>query len=129
MATLREWLTEDGFDWENGFIIYQPETDDSYSAGWGDSRDVIIISKYLKNIPFAPNAVKIVADHERLDEDFSSGYGAPECPRFIAEDNEKIYFPVQYDGSTWTSYIYRDLAEYTRKDKDGYMNNTPYPGG
>lgn len=108
MATIRKWLNESEFDWKNGHIIYQQVTKDSYSPGWGDPE----------------KGEEIESDHFILDHEFYSGYGAPQCPRFFAKDNNAIYFPFQYDGATGIEKIFLDPSYYLTKD-----HPTPYPGG
>jgi len=114
MATLREWLDAECFDWVNGKIIYQwldPVHDYDYVSlypGWQ-----------------VPNKAKQIGnDHDMLDLEFSDCYGAPECPRFIAEDECCIYFPSKYDGSTRLEKVHKYI--------DVYLNPktiSPYPGG
>ena len=111
MATLREWLTQVGFDWENGVIVYQPVTDEAYSPGWAWA-DHLLPSRVIPH------------DHSILDEEFDDGHGAPRCPRFVAMDDKRIYFPVQYDGATWVEWVYKDVRNYV-----GTTEATPYPGG
>lgn len=111
MATLREWLNELGFDWENGIIVYQPVTEDAWCPGWAGDDE------------FLPPRI-IPRNHPILDEEFDNGYGAPECPRIVAEDKERVYFPVQHDGATWLVYVYKDVRKYVEKSEE-----TPYPGG
>ena len=112
MATLREWLKENEFDFVNGKIAYQKISGDcSDSPGWGSVDKDNPISVIQNNDPI-------------LDLEFDSGFGGPECPRFIAQDANGIYFPAQYDGSTWIEVVH---------NLDWYLKNpeveTPYPGG
>jgi len=109
MSTLREWLTDAGFDWANGRIVYQAVAPDAYCPGWGSP----ISGKFIDST------------HPVLDEQFESGYGAPRCPRIIARDGVAIYFPGQYDGSTWLERIVIDLDKYVGAD----FIVSPYPGG
>lgn len=106
MATLRGWLTEAGFDWSDGRILWQ-DTGES-GPGWG-----------------SPTAASwITPEHAILDTEFSEGYGSAECPRFIAEDSTTLYFPYQYDGATGLVVVRKDLTHYLDP-----KNETPYPGG
>jgi hypothetical protein len=108
MPTLRKWLDEKDFDWDNGYIIYQ-EVGEDERPGWGEP----ISGQY------------ITSDDPILDFEFHNGYGGPECPRIIARDDGAVYFPGQYDGATWLNKIIYDLDVYL-----DYKNNpTPYPGG
>lgn len=66
---------------------------------------------------------------ELLHHEYDDGYGSPQCPRFVGEDKDYLYFPVQYDGATWVSRIAKDIAFYTKLDSRGKVNETPYPGG
>lgn len=105
MATVYEWLKAEGFDFAQGRIIYHPT--DSPSPGRCDrDGDPILM----------PGAV--------LHQYFHSGYGAPKCPRFVAEDPIAIYFPSQYDGSTSLEKVYKNLDVYLTGNEE-----TPYPGG
>jgi len=112
MSTIREWLTDEEFDWESGTIVWQNSgelEEDRFSVGWSDRLEATIISH----------------DHPILDYEFDSGYGAPECPRFVAKDKEKVYFPWQYDGATGIDFVWLDMDKYL----DFQNNPTPYPGG
>jgi len=109
MTTIKEELTISDFDWESGIIIYQ-ETPDDYSPGWTPNSMII-------------PGIEIKHTHPILTKNFQTGYGGPQMPRFIAKDNKYIYFPAQYDGSTWIEKIAIDI-------KNEYINiPTPYPGG
>jgi hypothetical protein len=106
MATLREWLTNAGFNWDAGRIIFHDTGDKSPDYG-----DVI--------------AARVIArDDPILDKSFDSGFGDAQCPRIVAEDAERIYFPGTYDGSTWLDWVYKDLDHYLDKE-----HSTPYVGG
>lgn len=138
--TLREQLTTVGLNWDKFLIIYH-ELSNWENPGWHDDEEIkqaFIISNALK-LKFSnadtKNHVISVEDHPILDEEYSIGYGAPECPSFIARDwnddgtPRRCYFPVQYDGSTYIDYIEEDLEKYLTKNEDGYYNSIPYPGG
>jgi hypothetical protein len=105
--TLRSELTKEGFDWETGAIIWH---DTNGRSGWASEWDVR--SRQI-----------IDKDSTILDTPYDTGYGRPECPNFIAFDNDKIYFPTQYDGSTRLISIWKDPIKYL---EDGTM--TPFPG-
>ena len=117
MAKLREWLEEEGFDYETGTIIAHMCTDNSYSPGWGDGDEAFKFT--FKGNKCPDNEINVL-----LDVEFDDGYGAPECPRFIAEDKDKLYFPWQYDGATGLEVVYKDISKYM-----DVSNPTPYPGG
>ena len=113
MATVREFLDQSGFDWDNGSIVIQMVNDDGGGfPGWADT---------------ATPAVHVSSDDAILDRTFDDGFGGPECPRYIARDNDSVYFPSQYDGATSPICVCIDLGAYTRTD--GNHENTPYPGG
>ena len=107
MATIREWLTKKGFDFEKGEIIYH-YVGLGQTPGWSEAR----------------SRRKIKASSKVLDFEFDCGFGGPKCPRFIAEDDNRIYFPAQYDGATWLQIIHKDMTKYLHDDIE-----TPYPGG
>jgi hypothetical protein len=112
MATIREWLNDAGFHWEGGTIVIQEEVreEDDWrpSPGW-----------------CTPNTARKVASPEDpiLDLAFPSGFGGPECPRFFAKDSDAVYFPGQYDGSTWCEKVFLDPDRYLDPEVE-----TPYPG-
>lgn len=106
MATIREWLKNENFDFENGRIIVHAVSGNS--PGWRHGERQMT-NEEVEDI---------------LNREFSSGFGGPQCPRFVAEDDEKIYFPSQYDGATGIEYVYKDLSRY-----EDCKAQTPYPGG
>ena len=109
MNTIRDWLTEKGFDWEKGRILYQESS--GYSPGWAAGDEL-------------QQPVEITAHHPILDLRFPHGFGAPSCPRFFAKDTDAIYFPGMYDGSTWCVRIPIELDKYITENIP-----TPYVGG
>ena len=109
MVTVIEFLDALGFDWESGRIIVH-KTEDNKSPGWSTACGAKIYTS---------------KDAAILREQFDNGYGGPECPRFIAEDKDAIYFPAMYDGSTWPEKIWKNIDRYL----DYAINETPYPGG
>uniref|UniRef100_A0A6M3Y0R6 Uncharacterized protein n=1 Tax=viral metagenome TaxID=1070528 RepID=A0A6M3Y0R6_9ZZZZ len=110
-ATIRRFLDSCGFDWASGTIIVQMVREEHSSPGWASEED-IIDSHYIN------------PQSQILDIEFDNGLGGPECPRYIAEDKDKIYFPSQYDGATGPEFVYKDIKKYSDKN-----NLTPYPGG
>lgn len=125
MATIKDWLDEAGFDWVSGRVIYHPcledqEEDGHCYRGWA--------SDYELGKP-----EEITGPHPALLIEFPTGHGAPMCPRFIAEDKDKLYFHGQYDGATWCEVVWKDISKYLevkiKKDREMPMEMTPYPGG
>ena len=110
METVRQFLDQDHFDWATGQIILQP-VEGSSSPGRSNGEQGVVIA----------------FDHPILDAEFSSGYGSPQCPRYVARDKDAVYFPTQYDGSTCATKVVIDLAAYCQPD--GGHIETPYPGG
>jgi hypothetical protein len=117
MATLREWLEEEGFDWKSGVIIAHTLAEGSYAGGWGSGESAF-------RFDFKDSTLPDTQANELLDHEFECGYGSPEAPRFVAEDDYKIYFPWQYDGSTGLQVVFKDISYYM-----DVKNETPYPGG
>lgn len=107
MSTIHDWLTEMHFNFSTGSIIFQAVKDDE-APGWND--------------PIASELVN--ENHPILHTKFENGFGSPSCPRFIAKDDQAIYFPYQYDGATNIQKIWLDLNKYL--DFTHYY--TPYPG-
>ena len=118
MATIREWLRESGFNWSSGRVIIHPVTkdDDGYEASPGSAG---------KRELGTPVEVTSAKSHELLDKEFHTGYGAPECPRFVAYDKNRIYFPYQYDGATGLEVV----SLYPEDYLGDTFKMTPYPGG
>ena len=112
MATIHQWLVDVNFDFASGTILYQPvkdEEDYETAPGWTEPTNGIFIDE----------------KHPILHKDFEDGFGSPQCPRFIAKDNQAIYFPTQYDGATNIQKVWLDLHQYL----DFNNHYTPYPGG
>lgn len=111
MSTIRQWLDQNNFDWDSARVVFQPVTDGSYCPGWADEDELL------------PSQI-IPTDHSIFDEEFDSSFGCPNCPRFVAYDRDFVYFPVNYDGSTWVEKISLTPESYV-----GRTYRTPYPGG
>jgi hypothetical protein len=107
MATLREWLDKENFDWDSGRILYQ-ETKGNNFPGW----DSVIAAQFIN------------FEDSILSEDFHDGFGGPNCPCIIAEDKNALYFPSQYDGATSLEKVFKNIELYLDIE-----NETPYPGG
>lgn len=106
-ATIREMLTEKGFDWKHGTIVWQGDPDWRYSLGCT-----------------RPVGAYILNTDPRLDEAQSLGFGGATVPLFIAQDRERIYFMDQYDGAQNLCSIFRDIESYV-----GSEEIIPVPGG
>lgn len=107
-SCIQEWLISAQFHWEKGTIVIQFAEEDEDSPGWAHGI----------------TAEKVQKDHSILLKSFYSGFGGPQCPRFIAEDDEKFIFPTQYDGATGWEVLYKDINKYL-----DVKTLTPYPGG
>lgn len=106
--TLRQLLNEKSFDWQSGKILIQSVASDTSPGCVTDMNEITSISYVSKYDTI-------------LDKKIELNAGLPQCYRFIAEDKEKIYFPVQYDGNVWIEVIYKDLNNY-------FKVLTPYCG-
>lgn len=106
MATLREWLTEAGFNWRKSNIIYKKY-----------ERRILVCTYHFK----LPEQIGNKIMNDMLDRKFSDGYGSAQCPSIIAKDEKRIYFPGTYDGMTWLESIELDIMKYMIFD-------TPYVG-
>lgn len=115
MKTIRELLDDKDFDWENGVIIYQHTDDDDPKMA-----NIIGAERICNMDSFSPDA-STFKNHPILDVKFDVGYGSPKCPRFVAKDSKKIYFPAEYDGATWCESVFIDIMEYLN------WGNTPTP--
>ena len=109
-VTLRECLTDAGFDWCSSatIILHEVSNEDWCAPGNMSGKDV----KRRSIIPY---------DHPILDQPFDDGYGSPEMPRFVAYDDHFIYFPGEYDGATWVTKVARGWRYYLLDGVD-----TPY---
>lgn len=117
MATVREWLNEAGINWSTTVIVAHHLAEDSYSAGWGEGVAAFRFD-FSSNLPASAEVLQL------LDTNFDNGFGAPQAPRFVADDGTRLFFPSQYDGSTSLEYIYKDINKYMDVNYQ-----TPYPGG
>lgn len=76
MATIKQWLDDAGFAWDEGTILYQ-DVDGDY-PGWDNPISAVLITAY----------------HPILTKVFDNDCDAPECPRFIAADCKALYFSL-----------------------------------
>lgn len=51
---------------------------------------------------------KCTLSESELDQKFNTGYGTIEGLTFTAWSNNRVYFPVQYDGSEWCGSVVRN---------------------
>jgi len=111
MATLREFLTESGFDFAGGrLIVRRDRATGRYIEGDYHTQ--------------AEDGVEVSMDDPILDAEFDSGFGDAECPAYVAEDSKALHFPYTYDGATGPTKVLKDLSLYLLPE-----NKTPYPGG
>ncbi len=93
-STLRKMLDGCGFDWNSGTIIRRVET------------DFLVSTKRISN------------NDELLDEEFYCSFGGGgNLPTIVAEDKDKICFPMEYDGAEWLSFVYKDIRKYLNPKK------------
>lgn len=52
--------------------------------------------------------VAVAPDEAALDAPFDPGYGGPEGPDVLVWTEERVYFPVVYDGAEWMGSAPRD---------------------
>ena len=116
MATLRKWLTGAGVDWSN-LVIVVHNCEGSKSPGWAEATASFKYD-FRDNVSPMSDQVKFFLDHE-----FDSGSGAPQAPRFIADDGDFLYFPEQSNGETSLVKVSKNIDFYMN-----IANNTPYPG-
>jgi hypothetical protein len=117
MATLREFLNQKEFDWTSGTVLIQ----------WTKPEDSVFEDEVFSRPGWDSTygASFILPTNPILDKEFSDDYGSPQCPRFIAEDKDFVYFPGTYDGATWCVKIYKEIDHYL----DWENNESPYVGG
>jgi len=118
MATIKQWLDDAGFDWENGTVVVheiEQDEDDWPHPGSGLAYEFseTIVTRRARENDFL------------LNRKFDCGLGSANCPRFFARDENNVYFPAKYDGSTWLEVVNINPEAYLG---NGY-DETPYPGG
>ena len=116
MATVRGWLDDAGVNWSNLVIVAQTYSNSKY-PGWGTAQESYKFD-FRGDANPACDLVKALLDHE-----FDNGSGAPQAPRFIADDGEFLYFPEQDNGATSLVRICKNIEYYLDIE-----NETPYPG-
>lgn len=89
MATIRKWLEEVDFDFENGNLIWRKS-----GTPWEERR----------------LWMRIDTSHPELDREFDNGYGGAEAPQIVAWNEETIWQVREYDGSEWLEGSERDPA-------------------
>lgn len=115
MATIKQWLTEAGFNWQKGTVIIHDQARDEEGfdrcPGWTGVED--ITERYI-----------VDEGHPLITHEFDDGLGGPECPRFVAQDGSHIYFPQHHCGATSLCKVCINMTHYLEEE-----STTPYPGG
>ena len=78
MANIREWLNDEGFDWENGTIVYQPVYSGVRQPGRAEALRSYTVKQSKRQM--------------RYYKDFDD-YGGASCPRFVAYDTKPDLLP------------------------------------
>ena len=105
MATIKRWLIDAGFDPQTGRILLQSAGGEVFTPGMDRNR-----------------AEFVGLDHPAIVMEFRSWFGAPEAPTFIAEDDQKVYFPAQCNGRTTLCVVSKNIERYMDVSQE-----TPYP--
>lgn len=100
--SIRQYLAKLDFDFRHGRILME-------EGHLGDRR--------------SSTTRKVDVNSNILDEKFDGGFGRAECPPFIAEDRDFIYFPTEYDGSTSAVKVAKSIDDYLENDNLAI----PYP--
>ena len=116
MATLRKWFEELNVDLSKLVLVAHAVGGSQY-PGW---RSATAAVKFDFRTPGALD----VHPHPLLDTEFDDSYGGPQAPRFVAQDEDWIYFVGTYDGSTWLQPVNKNLDFYMNHE-----NEVPYVGG
>lgn len=90
MVTLRNELTARGFNWATGCVIYQHLEG---GVSLENLADALVDSRVLAH------------DDPIFDKEYIVDNGAPHMPCIIAIDGTALYFPGQYDGTTWIKRV------------------------
>lgn len=61
--------------------------------------------------PLQDGDVSIPPIGDWLDQEFNRGYGSPEGTPFLLWTQDRILFPVTYDGEEWVDDVPRNPAD------------------
>jgi hypothetical protein len=63
--------------------------------------------------------VAVTLTDAELDEEFDSGYGSPKGAPFTAWSQNRVYFPVGYDGAEWIGSVPRNPCDEATEHQGG----------
>jgi hypothetical protein len=63
--------------------------------------------------------IAVAPDESVLDEEFDSGYGSSEGPDVLLWTEQRVYFPVVYDGAEWLASAPRNPVAEGQKHVGG----------
>lgn len=69
-----------------------------------------LITTHLKEHP-DEEIIAITPGEEILDKDFDDGYGTSKGDAFTAWSQNRVFFPVVYDGAEWVESVPRDPCD------------------
>ena len=69
---------------------------------------ILINAEASRHNDILDSCFKCTLSESELDQKFNTGYGTIEGLTFTAWSNNRVYFPVQYDGSEWCGSVVRN---------------------
>lgn len=66
------------------------------------------------------NIIAVAPNEAALDVRFDNGYGTPHGPVFTAWTQNRVLFPVCYDGAEWVSSVPRNPSSEETEHVGGY---------
>ena len=68
-------------------------------------------SAFKQHEESAADVVACTLSEQELDVEFDSGYGGSEGKPFTVWTEQRVYFPVVYDGAEWVASVSRNPDE------------------
>ncbi len=81
---------------------------------WGDE-----LAEAMRKARDIGPVVAVAPDSATLAVEFDDGYGLSEGPYVLAWTEERVYFPVVYDGAEWLGSAPRNPTEHGQEHVGG----------
>jgi hypothetical protein len=95
-------------------MTYQAWTREDDMTTWRQ-----LIQDVLEEYP-GEHVIAVAPDESALDVKFDSGYGAPQGPIFTAWTQNRVLFPVCYDGAESVRSVPRSPGDEETRHVGGY---------
>lgn len=79
----------------------------------------IMLAEEMKDHSDNGPVLKVSPSDEVLDVEFYDGYGGAEGPAFTAWTQQRVYFPIVYDGSEWIGSAPRNPCDEALQHQGG----------